>query len=266
MNKNTKKPVRKSPAIKNIVDTEVETVIDEGLPVVNTDTAIEDYVVPGCYENPEVESLRQKLDASDKQISELKDMILKLAMAPKDAPTPVVADPFGVDRWITLVHLADWHEGLYTIFKGSNGTEYMFNYFGQTRKVKLLEFEDIISRHRKLFDRLLITISANDNDIAEAYNLPKTENILLKSHQLTGLVNMTEQELEDIYNKVCDTHRSLICRKWQVGYWERDEQGNHPKNLGYKNIGKVTLLNEISNGTMSHVLSDIEDRRKHRNS
>lgn len=248
MNKPIKKPVQNKSELEIVVPVKAELEVE----LVST-------------RNEDVELLREQLDASNRQISELKDMMLKM-VSNREAVAPVIADPFDAARWITLVHLEDRAEGLYTIFRGSNGTEYRLNYFGQTRKVKLIEFEDIMSRHRKLFDRLVITVSSQDNDIAEAYNLPKIESITLKSHQLAGLVNMTEPELQEVYIKVCDTHKALICRKWQIGYWERADGGTHPKNVGYKNIGKVTLLNELSNGAMSHVLSDIEEKRKQRNS
>jgi len=211
--------------------------------------------------NVDIEALQDELKLYKEQLAQMKDMISSLG--DNKTMTRSEEDRLDAYRWITLVHLEDRADGLYTLFR-ANGKEYRFSYLGQTKKVKLMDFEDILGSNKKLFDRLIMTVSSEDSDIASDYGLPSVDNVTVNKAILSSLVNMSEEELKNLYNKVCKTHKSLICRKWQVGYYERGTDGKYPANSEYKSMGKVLMLNELSNGALENVLKDIEDKRRNK--
>jgi ornithine cyclodeaminase/alanine dehydrogenase-like protein (mu-crystallin family) len=104
-----------------------------------------------------------------------------------------------------------------------------------------------------------MTLGSEDSDLIEEYGLPKPDAITLKSHQLANIVELPLDKLEQIYKKVCDTHKRLIIRKWVNGYYEN-------KNVGYRDINKMNLLNDLSGGALSHILDDMNEQRRMRRS
>jgi hypothetical protein len=201
----------------------------------------------------DIEQLKQQVQVSQNQIEELKSFILKNM---NNAQNPIRTD--SMDRWCTIIHLEERAPGLYTIFHSSL-MEYRFSFFGETRKVRRSELDDILSKNRKYFERLTMTLGAEDSDLIEEYGLPKPDSVTLKAHQLANIVELPLEKLQQIYIKVCDTHKRLIVRKWVIGYYEN-------KNGGYRDINKMNLLNDLSGGALSHILDDMNEQRRMRRS
>jgi len=112
-----------------------------------------------------------------------------------------------------------------------------------------------MSKNRKWFERLVVTLGADDSDLIEEYGLPKADKVILHQNQLTRLPALSLEDLKKLYEKVCDTHKQLMIRKWVTGYYE-NKDGN------YRNLNKVNLLNDLSNGAMSHILDDMTEQKR----
>lgn len=165
-----------------------------------------------------------------------------------------VSNENDMNRYITIVHLEDRAEGLFTWFKAAN-REFRFSRFGETRKVRLIEFEDIIGQHFNLFKKNVLTLGDDANDILESYNLPRDEDIILNTYQFEHLIDMSLEELKTLYNKVCNTHKNLITRRWVQGYYEG-------KDKRYNNRQVIDMFNELSNGALENILIDLDEKRR----
>lgn len=210
-----------------------------------------DPVETSINSSEEIESLKKQIISTQNQLNEIQKMLLDNI---NDTKNSNINKTDSMDRWCTIIHLEDRAEGLYTIFHSSL-IEYRFSFFGESRKVRRAELDDIISKNRKLFDRMILTLGADDSDLVEEYGLPKVEQVILQPRQLSNIVNLSLEELQKIYNKVCDTHKQLIIRKWVTGYYEN-------KDGGYRNMNKINLLNDLSNCALSHIVDDINELRR----
>lgn len=205
--------------------------------------------IPAEENGSDVELLKKQLISTQNQLDELRALIVNNSQKHESTTN---AD--SMDRWCTIVHLEDRAEGLYTIFRSSL-MEYRFCFFGETRKVRRAELDDIISKNRKWFEKLVVTLGADDSDLIEEYGLPKAEKVILHQNQLTRLPALSLEDLKKLYEKVCDTHKQLMIRKWVIGYYE-NKDGN------YRNLNKINLLNDLSNGAMSHILDDMTEQKR----
>jgi hypothetical protein len=166
---------------------------------------------------------------------------------------------FPPDRRVVLVGLYDFAEGCSNYFKISH-REFKFTKLGQRISISFLEFEEVINNHRRLFEQGLLTVSEKDNDIADFFDLPRFDKNALGIDVFKNIVNLSLKELEDIYNKVCDIHKSLIIAKWIRGYWDFDSK-RMGSDAGYNDHLKIELLNRLSNGAMKIVLDDIYSKK-----
>lgn len=166
---------------------------------------------------------------------------------------------FKPDRRVVLVGLYDFADGLSNYFKISN-REFKFKNLGQKFSISFLEFEEVISNHRKLFEQGLITVSDQDNDIAKYFDLPSMKNSTLGIDTFKNLVNLSIEDLEKIYERVCDSQKGLIISKWIRGYWDYDRKLPN-SDIAYMDRDKIALLEKLSPRSMKNILDDIDSKR-----
>ena len=173
---------------------------------------------------------------------------------------------FDQDRRVGIIGLYDFSDGLFNIFTAGNRT-FKFNKLGQRTTVRFSEFEEIITSNRVLFEQGLLTVSNEDNDIADYFELPKVNKDFTKIEFFNNIVNKNSDEITKIYNSVCDAQKALIIAKWTSGYYGL-QNGVPNTNPGYGDRAKIELLDKLSSnangiGMMKNILDDIDDKRKH---
>lgn len=219
------------------------------------ETKVEDKNI--TVETKSDENSNTKIAELEKQVSDLMALVDKLS---SNHGSNKVSDSFDPNRYITIISLYQFTEGLCNVFK-ANGRELTLRNFGEELTVPLRDFQEIVGKYRHLFVNFLMTLSDRDSDIAEYYSLPNPKNSVLSDYQLENLTRLPIDELEKIYKKVCDSHKSLILQKWTRGFWDFDRQLPNA-NPAYNDIAKINLLNELSDGGMETVITAISDKRK----
>lgn len=165
-----------------------------------------------------------------------------------------------LNRQVTIVHLEERYPNLFTYFKSANN-EYFFSNFGQTYTVTYAEFQDIFARNKKLFENNIIALSSEDEDIANMPQYNLKEKKVLKKEQLEILPSLSINELESIYNNVCQSQKDVILEKWVRGYFEYANKV-HNSNSAYADYQKIYLLNELSGQKMRNILDDIQNKQR----
>ncbi len=150
---------------------------------------------------------------------------------------------------VKIVHLISRAEGLSTYMKLSN-LEVNLTKFGEERYLTLQQFEEMVGKFRKWFDNGIISLAAGYDDLARRYALKTADSYPMTSDFVQSLGTKKMDEIEMIYNKLPSAGKEFIIDYWKRKIIEGD--------LNFKNINKVTMLNNISNGAMESVIVDMK--------
>lgn len=163
----------------------------------------------------------------------------------------VSADNFDSNRMVEIVHLAERAEGLTTTLLLSDGRKLMFRRYGDSLRVRYYEFQQLLSAYDSLFRKeRIFTLGKNDQDIVEAEHLPTYDEKCLGKEEIRGLLQLSPKRLEEVYERVCDTHKELILSAWQRGYYE----GKEPE---YRNLDKINALNKVSGNRLRTIYENL---------
>ena len=160
-------------------------------------------------------------------------------------------DAFKADRMVEIIHLAERAQGITTTLVLNDGRTLTFRKYGDSIRVRYFEFQQLISTYYDLFYKeRIFTLGKNDEDIALAERLPSFDEQCLTKDEVRSLLSLSPKQLEDIYNRVCDTHKQLILSTWQRGFFTNED----PE---YRNVDKVNALNKVSGNKLSTVYDNI---------
>lgn len=185
------------------------------------------------------------------EISQLKEESNKPNYTVATEKEYVSTENFDANRMVEIVHLYENGTGLTTTLKLSDGRELSFRRYGDSLRVRYYEFQQLLSAYDSLFrkDRIF-TLGKNDQDIAEAEHLPTYDEKCLTKDEIRGLLQLPAKRLEEVYTRVCDTHKELILSAWQRGYHE----GREP---GYRNLDKINALNKVSGNRLRTIYENL---------
>lgn len=151
---------------------------------------------------------------------------------------------------VKLIHLKDNAIGLTTHIELSNLTLDMGS-FGEERTLDRRQAEEVAGKYRKFFERGIIAFGAGSEHLASKFGLKSISDYsYLDKDFFKKLGSISINELENLYNKVCDGHKQMIIEYFKRKILEKDSNFN--------NIHKIEVLNRISNGAMSGTTLDIK--------
>ena len=144
------------------------------------------------------------------------------------------------DREVTILHNRELIGGLSTSIR-LTGITIDFHTLGEQRILSWQQFEECVSKYRKWFDKEIILLAPEHEDLSERYNVPclkrAGKNIITKS-DLQTLYKMDERALEDFVKSLSIEDQGFVCSYWLGKCYENDEK--------YLNRSKIELLNRVS--------------------
>lgn len=154
-----------------------------------------------------------------------------------------------LDDTVTVVHMVERAPGLRTHIELSNMT-IDFVSFGETRVLPRMVFEELVGKYREWFRRGIIAPGPEAGDVAKLYDLKVSTQMGIDASAIKKIPKMSVYELEDLYEKLGQTHRDFILEMFRRGCAE-----NKPD---FKNIHKIEMLNRVSGGALDSVLGDFK--------
>lgn len=152
------------------------------------------------------------------------------------------------DREVTIVHNFQNFSGLVTPIRLSN-LSIDFAGVGEQRILSWQQFEECVSKYRKLFDKRIILLAAEHADIAEKYNITCVDEgfKVLTNKDLSNLNKLSLNALEEYVNSLRPEDKETVYSYW-LGKC-------YTKEAGYYDRAKVELLNRLSGDRMENMLA-----------
>lgn len=200
----------------------------------------EETVAPQIPEKAQNDSRIEQLEAQIK-------LLTQMLMANQSAAA--TSQKSKLDDTVTVVHMIERAPGLRTHIELSNMT-IDFVSFGETRVLPRMIFEELIGKYREWFRKGIIAPGPEAGDVAKLYDLKVSTQMGIDASAIKKIPKMSVYELEDLYEKLGQTHRDFILEMFRRGCAE-----NKPD---FKNIHKIEMLNRVSSGALDSVLGDFK--------
>ena len=121
--------------------------------------------------------------------------------------------------------------------------------FGEERTIDRRQAEELVGGHRRLFERGTIAFGDGNEELAKRLSVKSVSQYKYISRDfLQKLATMSARELEDLYMKLCDGHKAFIIEYFKRKIIEKDP--------AFMDVGKIDVLNRLSDRAMSDVLLD----------
>jgi hypothetical protein len=160
---------------------------------------------------------------------------------------------------VKVIHLCDNVAPLKTHIQTHN-VLLNFGRFEETATLTFQQFEELFREYRDYFERNVIGLTSDDEDLCDMYNIKKTYRSPLNRSILENVANIKEEDLKRIYNTVASTQKDVIIHSFVTGYFEADANGKHPKDARYNNRDRADLLNRLSGGKLKRILDEMDER------
>ena len=152
------------------------------------------------------------------------------------------------DREVSIVHNMELIGGLTTHIE-LTGVTVDFRSLGEERLLSWQQFEECVSKYRTFFEKGIISLKPEDDELAARYNLPRSKD--KSSHvptheEMTKLGSYNRSQLEKYMDSLSESDREFVCSYWLGKCYERAE--------GFYDRYKVELLNSLSN---KHIFDNI---------
>lgn len=152
---------------------------------------------------------------------------------------------------VKIVHLVQRARGLSTYMKLSN-LEVILTEFGEERYLTVQQFEEMLGKYRRWFDSGMLSLAAGYEDVARRYALKTAAQYPMDSEFVKNLGNMGMDAIADMYKKLPESGKEFIISYWKQKIIEED--------MNFKDINKITILNNISNGGLENVLIEMKKK------
>lgn len=212
--------------------------------------------------NETISSLKSELDEQKKKNEELEKKYeaqgpASLEVAPvvssTEDKTERLLEILGnkkSDKEVVIVHNRELVGGLSTSIR-LNGASIDFHTLGEQRVLSWQQFEECVSKYRKWFDKQIILLSSEYEDVAERYNIPcvkRGDTHYVTKKDLETLYTKSERQLEDYLDGLTDEDKGFICSYWLGKCYQKDEH--------YMNRSKIEMLNRY-NGAFDNFLASM---------
>lgn len=150
---------------------------------------------------------------------------------------------------VYIVHLRDMRgSGLTTHIALTNTARDLIT-FGEIMTLSVIDFEELAGKYLGFFDKGIIAVDARSLAYAKEKNLPiydtQTKEIF-NANTLSRLGDMTENELKDLFDKLCYENQQRLLEYWMERCYRKE-----PK---FWDRNKMSFLNKISD---SEVFDDL---------
>ena len=152
------------------------------------------------------------------------------------------------DKEVVIVHNREIIGGGSTAIK-LTGLVINFHKLGEERVLNWQQFEECVSKYRRFFDKEIILLSSDYQEIAERYSIPcvqRGSNKRVTRDELTKINTLDVHALEDYYNSLTKQDKDFLCSYWLGKCYE--------KAPGFYDRYKIELLNRLSN---SHAFDNL---------
>lgn len=200
-----------------------------------------------------ISSLKEELDDQKKKNEELeKKYEAQVATSTTEAtPVPSVTEDKTdrlleilsnkkSDKEVVIIHNRELVGGLSTSIR-LNGASIDFHTLGEQRVLSWQQFEECVSKYHKWFDKQIILLAPEYEDVAERYNIPcvKKDGVgSVTKKDLETLYLKTERQLEDYVETLTEEDKGFICSYWLGKCYQKDSN--------YVNRSKIELLNRYT--------------------
>lgn len=145
------------------------------------------------------------------------------------------------DKEVVIVHNREVVGGASTAIR-LTGLSINFHKLGEERVLSWQQFEECVSKYRKFFDREIILLASEYQELAERYSVPCVKRGSNKNFTREELVNIHRLDvhaLEDYFNSLTKQDKDFLCSFWLGKCYEKKE--------GFYDRYKIELLNRLSN-------------------
>ena len=180
------------------------------------------------------------------KINELEEIIRQLSakLSAPSQPQNVVVNGQIMDKPCTLIHLWECVPSLPTTIY-VNGNQFTFVNYGEKRKFRFADMQNIVSRYRDFFQRGVFTLGSDCDDFKDDFGV-SVMSIPMTKAQHQKLAVMPFEEFSDLIKSLNASQKTIIAKTWL----KRCEEGQS----GYNNKQKIILLNEESGGMLEPLL------------
>ncbi|MBO7732389.1 MAG: hypothetical protein J6S67_07545 [Methanobrevibacter sp.] len=163
------------------------------------------------------------------------------------APTVTVSAP---NTDVSVVYCSDSLG-----FAKISNMELHFNRYGEEFVMSRTQFDELVGKYRKWFDRGVLAVSYRNVDVAAAKGLKTDKEMFLDAKKLESIGVMSAGQLEMLWNSL-ENHTQ---KESVVSYYKRKfiEGAN-----GFVNREKVDLLNRLTDGGFRREQDEISGRYK----
>lgn len=249
-NKNT---VAKETAAKE-VETKVEPVVEVNDTTVTAVPSTEDLlkIIAGLQE--QLSSLTSKVNEQGVESASKETNVVVQNMTMKDESQDRTDKLLEIlanrkqDKEVVIVHNREIVGGGSTAIK-LTGLVINFHRLGEERVLNWQQFEECVSKYRRFFDKEIILLSSDYQEIAERYSIPcvkRGTNRSFTRSELEKINTLDTHALEDYYNSLTKQDKDFLCSYWLGKCYE--------KAPGFYDRYKIELLNRLSN---SHAFDNL---------
>ena len=242
-------------------DTEKKTVKDENVTEASTISSTnsnasipstEDLlkIIAGLQE--QVEKLSSKVNEDEeKVVNQVVNPVINTVKDESSARTDKLLEILAnrkQDKEVVIVHNREIIGGGSTAIK-LTGLVINFHKLGEERVLNWQQFEECVSKYRRFFDKEIILLSSDYQEIAERYSIPcvqRGSNKRFTRDELTKINTLDVHALEDYYNSLTKQDKDFLCSYWLGKCYE--------KAPGFYDRYKIELLNRLSN---SHAFDNL---------
>ena len=234
-------------------DTEKKTVKDENVTEASTISSTnsnasipstEDLlkIIAGLQE--QVEKLSSKVNEDEeKVVNQVVNPVVNTVKDESSARTDKLLEILAnrkQDKEVVIVHNREIIGGGSTAIK-LTGLVINFHKLGEERVLNWQQFEECVSKYRRFFDKEIILLSSDYQEIAERYSIPcvqRGSNKRFTRDELTKINTLDVHALEDYYNSLTKQDKDFLCSYWLGKCYE--------KAPGFYDRYKIELLNRLS--------------------
>ena len=133
--------------------------------------------------------------------------------------------------------------------------ELRFNKFGEEFILSRNQFDELVGKYRKWFDKGLLAVSYKNLDIAAAKGLKTDKDYLLDAKTLNNLGKLSLEELENLWNTLTvPAHKQSIISFYKEKFISGDPD--------YMDRARVDLMNRLTNGAFVREQEELSGRYK----
>ena len=242
-------------------DTEKKTVKDENVTEASTISSTnlnasipstEDLlkIIAGLQE--QVEKLSSKVNEDEeKVVNQVVNPVVNTVKDESSARTDKLLEILAnrkQDKEVVIVHNREIIGGGSTAIK-LTGLVINFHKLGEERVLNWQQFEECVSKYRRFFDKEIILLSSDYQEIAERYSIPcvqRGSNKRFTRDELTKINTLDVHALEDYYTSLTKQDKAFLGSYWLGQCYE--------KAPGFYDRYKIELLNRLSN---SHAFDNL---------